>query len=91
MEILNIGFYNFVSTESVVAVIDYKLAAAKKIVKSARAERPRSVIDLTKGRKALSLLVLTGDRYAISAISMKSLAKRLGGKLDLPDEISENS
>lgn len=76
--ILHVGFYNYVTTESVVALLDYKLAASKKIVKSAKEERPRSVMDVTKGRKAQTLIVLTGDRYIISAIFRQRLAKRLG-------------
>jgi regulator of extracellular matrix RemA (YlzA/DUF370 family) len=75
--LLHVGFYNYVTSYSVVALIDYKIAAAKNIVRSARTDKPRSVLDVTKGRKALTLIVLTGDRYIISAIARKQLAKRL--------------
>jgi regulator of extracellular matrix RemA (YlzA/DUF370 family) len=82
-EVLHVGFYNYVTAESVVALIDYKLAAAKKIIKSAKDEKPRSVMDVTRGRKAQTLIVLVGDRYLISAIYRKQLAKRLS---PLPEE-----
>lgn len=75
--VLNLGFYNYVTTESVVALIDYKLEAAKKIVRSVKAEKPRSLLDVTKGRKCQTLVVLTGDRYVISAIFRQQLATRL--------------
>jgi regulator of extracellular matrix RemA (YlzA/DUF370 family) len=76
--LLHVGFYNYVTSENVIALLDYKLAASKKIVKSAKEEKPRSVMDVTKGRKAQTLIVLTGDRYIISAIYRQRLAKRLG-------------
>ncbi len=76
-EVLHVGFYNYVTTDTVVALLDYKLAGAKRIIKSAREEKPRSVIDVTKGRKARTLIVLTGDRYVLSAIYGQQLAKRL--------------
>lgn len=75
--LLHVGFYNYVTSASVIALIDYKLQAAKKIVRLAREEKPRSVMDVTKGRKAQTLVVLTGDRYVISAIYRQQLAKRL--------------
>lgn len=78
MRLLNCGFYNYVTTSAVVALIDCRIEAAKKLKKSVRAEKPRSIIDLTRGRKELTLIVLTGDRYIISAISRKQLAKRMG-------------
>jgi len=80
--LLHVGFYNYVTTDSVIALLDYKLAVAKKIVKSAKLEKPRSVMDVTKGRKANTLVVLSGDRYVISAIYRQQLAKRLTGKED---------
>lgn len=75
--VLHVGFYNYVTTESVIALLDYKLVASKKIVRTAKDEKPRSVMDVTKGRKAQTLIVLTGDRYIISAIYRQQLAKRL--------------
>lgn len=74
---LHVGFYNYVTSDSVIGLIDFKLKVSKQIVKTARLEKPRSVLDLTKGRRALTLILLTGDRYIISAISQKELAKRL--------------
>ena len=83
--VLNLGFYNYVTTDSVVALIDYKLEAAKKIVRSVKSEKPRSLLDVTKGRKCQTLVVLTGDRYVISAIYRQQLATRLMQALN--DEI----
>ena len=84
--VLHVGFYNYVTIDSVIALIDYRLAAAKKIIKSAKEEKPRSVMDITKGRKAQTLIVLTGDRYVISAIYRQKLAKRLAPVSELDSE-----
>jgi len=76
--LLQVGFYNFVTVDNVLAILDYRLSTAKKIVKSAREERPRSVIDVSKGRKCMSLIILKGNTYIISTIPRITLAKRLG-------------
>lgn len=78
--VLHVGFNNFVTSENVIALIDYSSAAAKKIVRSVKAEKPRNCMDVTRGRKSQTLIVLTGDRYIISAIYRQQLAKRLCGK-----------
>lgn len=85
--LLHVGFYNYVTSESVIALVDYKLIAAKKIVKSIKEEKPRFLMDITKGRKAQTLVVLSGDRYVISAISRKQLAKRLSPETDTEEEL----
>lgn len=76
--LLHVGFSNQVVADQVTCLLDYRVPSVKRIVKSARDERPRSVMDLTRGRKSMSLIVLTGDRYVISAIPLKTLAKRMG-------------
>lgn len=75
--LLMTGFYNYVTIDSVIALLDYKIAASKKIVKSVKEEKPRNLMDVTRGKKANTLIVLTGDRYMISAIHRQQLAKRM--------------
>lgn len=87
--LLHVGFYNYVTEDSIIALLDYKIQVAKTLVKTAKADRPRSVMDITKGRKALTLIVLTGDRYVISAISRQNLARRLlGTTIDVEEEVT---
>lgn len=81
-KVVNVGFYNYVTVDSIVALIDYKLIAAKKIVKSAKEERPRSVMDITKGRRSRTLIVLTGDRYIISSTYRQVLARRICAEIE---------
>lgn len=83
---LNVGFQNTVMTSHVVAVLDYQVPSVKRMVKSAAEERPRSVVNLTRGRRALSVVVLTGDRYVVSAIARRQLDRRLGFTFGEKDE-----
>ena len=77
--LLNAGFNNFIVANQIVAILDYSIGSVKAIVRTARAERGnRSVIDLTRGKKIYSLIVLVGDRYVLSTIPRKQLATRLG-------------
>lgn len=75
---INVGFDNMVMSDQIVALLDYRSVPMKELIKSALAERPRSVLKVTKGRRAVTLIILTGDRYVLSAIPSKKLQSRLG-------------
>lgn len=74
---INIGYYNFVMSNHIIALIEYKIASSRNIVKDIKRDKPRNLLNLTMGRKAETLIVLTGDRYVISALPRKQLANRL--------------
>lgn len=86
--LLNCGFDNWVVSDTVIAVIDYACTTGRKLIKSAIAERPRSVIDLTQGRKAATIVVVTGDRYILSCLPRSVIASRLAA-VDLDKPIPE--
>jgi len=75
---INVGFDNMVMTDQIVALLDYRSIPMRELIKSALSERPRSVLKVTKGRRAVTLIILTGDRYVLSAIPSKKLQSRLG-------------
>ena len=75
--LLHVGFNNTVLVNQIVGIFDYSSSRVKQNVKSAEVERPRSVVNVTRGRKALSAILLQGDRYIISAIPTKALCNRL--------------
>ena len=81
--LLNAGFNNFIVTSQIVAILDYSIGAAKTIVRTARAERgARAVIDLTRGKKIYTLIILIGDRYVLSTKPRKQIARRLGAYIE---------
>jgi len=77
--LLHVGFDNVVMVSQILGVFDIRSAAIKRIIDTAKEERPRSVISVTKGRKAWSVIFLSGDRYVVSCIPRKQIYKRLLG------------
>ena len=76
--LLHVGFHNFVVSERIIALIDARIAATRKILALVKDSGPECVIDLARGRKARTVLILTGNRYIISAIPRLQLTHRLG-------------
>jgi regulator of extracellular matrix RemA (YlzA/DUF370 family) len=75
---LNVGFANMIMTHKIIAILDIKVPHIKRHIALVQEERPRSVYNFTRGRKALSLILLEGDRYIISCIPRKNLCRRIG-------------
>lgn len=87
--LLHVGFNNLIVVDQIVGLFDYSSKPMKDLVKTAIEEKPRSVIKVSKGRRILTLIVLTGDRYVLSAIPKKTLCSRLG--LDEEYRIEESN
>jgi regulator of extracellular matrix RemA (YlzA/DUF370 family) len=73
--VLNVGFYNFVLTEKIVALVSSESAPMRRLVQSLR--KSGHVIDATQGRRTKSVVFTTGPAIILSAISQETLAKRL--------------
>jgi hypothetical protein len=73
--VLNVGFYNYVMTEKIVALVSSESAPMRRLVQTLRKEG--SVIDATQGRRTKSVIFTTSDTVVLSAISQETLAKRL--------------
>ena len=73
--VLNVGFYNFVLTEKIVALVSSESAPMRRIIQTLRKEG--NLIDATQGRRTKSVIFTTGDAVVLSAISQETLAKRL--------------
>ena len=72
---LNVGFYNFVLTDKVVALVSSDSAPMRRLVQEFR--KAGRLIDATQGRKTKSVIFLAGGNLATSALSQETLAKRL--------------
>ena len=72
---LNVGFYNFVLTDKVVALIGSDSSPMRRLVQSLK--REGLVIDATQGRKTKTIIFTTGREVILSAISQETLVKRL--------------
>ncbi len=72
---LNVGFYNFVLVDKVLALVSSDSAPMRRLVQEFR--KTGRLIDATQGRKTKSVIFLEGGNLATSALSQETLAKRL--------------
>lgn len=73
--VLNVGFYNFVMSDKIVALVSCESSPMRRLVQTMR--KSGSVIDATQGRRTKSIIFTTGKEVVLSAISQETLAKRL--------------
>ena len=73
--VLNVGFYNFVMTEKIVAMVSSESAPMRRLVQNVR--KNGTLIDATQGRRTKSIIFTTDSSVVLSAISQETLAKRL--------------
>jgi regulator of extracellular matrix RemA (YlzA/DUF370 family) len=83
--VLNVGFYNYVLTDKIVALVSSESAPMRRLVQNLRKEG--NLIDATQGRRTKSIIFTTGDAVILSAISQETLAKRLNsGEIGTEEE-----
>jgi regulator of extracellular matrix RemA (YlzA/DUF370 family) len=83
--VLNVGFYNYVLTDKVVALVSSESAPMRRLIQSLR--KSGSLIDATQGRRTKCIIFTTGPAVVLSAISQETLAKRLAtGEFVLDEE-----
>jgi len=80
--VLNVGFYNFVASEKILALIRSDSAPMRRMVQEAR--KAGELIDATQGRKTKSVVFLNGGVLVASALSQETLARRLAAKETQP-------
>jgi hypothetical protein len=84
---LNVGFYNYVIVDKVIALVSSDSAPMRRLVQEFR--KGGRLIDATQGRKTKSVIFLEGGNLATSALSQETLAKRLVGQQTLQDNDDE--
>jgi regulator of extracellular matrix RemA (YlzA/DUF370 family) len=83
--VLNVGFYNFVLTEKIVALVSSESAPMRRMVQTLR--KSPSLIDATQGRRTKSVIFTSCGSVVLSAISQETLAKRLStGEIGADEE-----
>ncbi|MGO8670776.1 MAG: DUF370 domain-containing protein [Capsulimonadaceae bacterium] len=75
---LNVGFYNYVLVQKIVALISCDSAPMRRLVQEYR--KSGRLIDATQGRRTKSVVFLEGGNVVISALSQETLARRLNGQ-----------
>jgi regulator of extracellular matrix RemA (YlzA/DUF370 family) len=83
--VLNVGFYNYVMTDKIVALVSSESAPMRRLVQNLR--KTGNLIDATQGRRTKSIIFTAGDSVILSAISQETLAKRLNtGEIVIDEE-----
>jgi regulator of extracellular matrix RemA (YlzA/DUF370 family) len=83
--VLNVGFYNFVMTDKIIAMVSSESAPMRRLIQQLKKEG--SVIDATQGRRTKSVIFTTSPTIILSAISQETLARRLStGEVVVADE-----
>ena len=72
---LNVGFYNYVLTDKVVALVNSESAPMRRVIQEFR--KSGRLIDATQGRKTKSVIFLEGGQVATSALPQDVLVKRM--------------
>ena len=83
--VLNVGFYNYVLTDKIVALVSSESAPMRRLVQNLR--KSGTLIDATQGRRTKCIIFTNSEAIILSAISQETLAKRLNtGELEEDDE-----
>lgn len=76
MEFVNIGFGNLVNAGRVISVVSPESAPVKRMIQEAKSIG--SLIDVTHGRKTLSVIITDSDHVILSYLDLKQIAQRFG-------------
>lgn len=83
--VLNVGFYNYVLTDKIVALVSSESAPMRRLIQQMRKEG--NLIDATQGRRTKSVIFTSDSAVILSAISQETLAKRLSsGEITVDEE-----
>ncbi len=74
MKLINIGFGNFINADRVVAAVSPDSAPVKRMIQNAK-ETGR-LIDVTQGRKTLSVIVTDSEHVVLSYLKLEKLGER---------------
>jgi regulator of extracellular matrix RemA (YlzA/DUF370 family) len=85
--VLNVGFYNYVLTDKIIAMVSTESSPMRRLVQGLR--QAGKVIDATQGRKTKSVVFTVSGDVVLSAISQETLARRLAEVGHTPDDADE--
>lgn len=86
MKLVNIGFGNLVNADRVVAVVSPESAPVRRIIQNAK-EAGR-LIDVTQGRKTMSVVFTDSEHVILSYLKGDRLIKRFEGT-DTEESVGE--
>ena len=85
MKLINIGFGNFINADRVVAAVSPDSAPVKRIIQNAK--ETGKLIDVTQGRKTLSVIVTDSGHIVLSYLKLEKLGERFTEDADADSEV----
>lgn len=75
IDLINIGFGNFVSAERVIAVVNPVSSPMRRLREDAKAGG--RLVDATEGRKTRSVIIMDSNHVILSALQMETVNQRV--------------
>jgi extracellular matrix regulatory protein A len=75
MELLNVGFGNFVVIERLLGILNPESAPMKRLREEARIKD--RLVDATQGRRTRSIILMDSGHMVLSGVQTDTLAQRL--------------
>ena len=85
MKLINIGFGNFINADRVVAAVSPDSATVRRMVQNAK-ENGR-LIDVTQGRKTLSVIITDSEHVVLSYLKLEKLGERFSEETEAEPEV----
>lgn len=85
MKLINIGFGNFINADRVVAAVSPDSAPVRRMVQNAK-ENGR-LIDVTQGRKTLSVIITDSEHVVLSYLKLEKLGERFSEETETEPEV----
>ena len=86
MKLINIGFGNFINADRVVAAVSPDSAPVKRMIQNAK-ETGR-LIDVTQGRKTLSVIITDSEHVVLSYLKLEKLGERFSEEIREEPKVS---
>ena len=83
MQLINIGFGNFVSASRMIAIVSPESAPIKRMVQEAKENG--SAVDATYGRRTRAVLIMDSGHIILSSVQPETVA----GRLEKDEKIEE--
>ncbi len=84
MKLINIGFGNLVNAERVIAVVSPDSAPVKRIIQNAK--DAGRLIDVTQGRKTLSVVFTDSEHVILSYLKPEKISDKFSAEEGLSEE-----
>lgn len=75
---INVGYYNYISQERVVCIMNPNSKPTRSLVQNARKEG--RVVDLTMGKRTRSVIVMNSNHIVLAPSLPKTIVERIKGK-----------